>query len=280
MTRADVRRILVALDASPHSDAALQEAAALAAPLEAELAGIFVLDTELLRLAALPAASETGLTSAQRRPLNPETMTRALKAQADRARRSLEAVARRHRLQASFQLLQGNVLAEILKAVKKTDLLAMGVVGQMNVTRQRLGSTVRGVTTRAGCSVLLMSPTTPARAGTVVTVFCASGHAQRALALAQQLASRRDSELVVLIDASAEPAEALEARARAQLDTADVQVRFETIEPGNVPGLKTALERHNGGILVLANDCELLEGRTDAICSLAVPVLLAGGATD
>ena len=35
-----VRRILVALDASPQSDVALQEAASLAARLEAELLGI------------------------------------------------------------------------------------------------------------------------------------------------------------------------------------------------------------------------------------------------
>ena len=61
MSTSDVRRILVALDASPHSHAALEEAAALAKPLQAELAGVFVLDAELLRLSALPVARETRL---------------------------------------------------------------------------------------------------------------------------------------------------------------------------------------------------------------------------
>ena len=54
MSGRPVQRIVVALDASSHSHAALEEAAQLASGLEAELAGIFVLDSELLRLSALP----------------------------------------------------------------------------------------------------------------------------------------------------------------------------------------------------------------------------------
>ena len=46
-----IRRILVALDASPHSQAALQAASELAAALKAELVGIFVEDVNLLHLA-------------------------------------------------------------------------------------------------------------------------------------------------------------------------------------------------------------------------------------
>lgn len=279
MKTSDVRRILVALDASPLSDAALQEAAALAAPLEAELAGIFVLDTELLRLSALPTARETGLTSAQHRPLNPESMARALKLQAEKARRSLEAAARRHRLQASFQLIQGNVLAEILRAAKETDLLAMGVVGQMNLTRQRLGSTVRGVTTQASCSVLLLGAGT--RPGhNVVALYCGSANAKRVLALASQLASRREAELVVLIDGTPEQTESLESAAREQLAALGAAASFEAIGADGFPALKGALARHDAGLLVLASDCGLIEGHQDELSALEVPVLLARESAD
>jgi len=275
----NVRRILVALDASPHSDAALQEAAAIAGPLQAELAGIFVFDTELLRLSALPSASETGLTSAQRRPLTPESMERALRLQADRARKSLEATARRQRLNASFELSHGNVLAEILRAAKETDLLAMGVVGQMNVTQARIGSTVRGVTARAGCSVLLLSPGV-SRGDRVVAVFGGSAQAGRALELARQLAVRRDRELVVLIDPADGSAESLEATARAQLEAAGSGARFEVLGADGIGTLRAALLKHAGGLLVVASDCALIEGRQDQLSSLEVPVLLARGATD
>ena len=44
-----IRRILVALDTSPHSQAAMEAAIELAARFEAELAGMFVEDVNLLR---------------------------------------------------------------------------------------------------------------------------------------------------------------------------------------------------------------------------------------
>ena len=59
------RRILVALDASAHSHAALAAAVALAARLHAEIEGLFVEDINLLRLAELPF---TGLAHIKRKP--------------------------------------------------------------------------------------------------------------------------------------------------------------------------------------------------------------------
>jgi K+-sensing histidine kinase KdpD len=52
-----IRRILVALDASPDSLAALKTAADLARRMEAELMGLFVEDIELLRMADSPYAT-------------------------------------------------------------------------------------------------------------------------------------------------------------------------------------------------------------------------------
>jgi nucleotide-binding universal stress UspA family protein len=90
-----IRRILVALDASRQSVAALQVAADLASHLEAELVGLFVEDINLLRLAELPFAREVGSYSATRRRLNTRQVERQLKVQAERARRALEAYADR-----------------------------------------------------------------------------------------------------------------------------------------------------------------------------------------
>ena len=274
MTSPDVRRILVALDASPHSHAALEEAAALAVRLEAELAGIFVLDSELMRLSALPSASETGFTSAQRRTLDPQIMERALKLQAERAKRSLEDIARHHHLTATFQLLRGNVITELLRATRETDLLAMGLMGQMNVTRPRLGSTVRGVTRRAACSVLLLGP--EVRKGrSVVAVYGRSGNADSALTLAAQLAAQRDSVLVVLLCAPEESAASLETTVRELLAPTGKEPIIESIGVDGFGTLKAVLRRYDSGLVVLASDCELIEGHQDQLGSLDVPVLLA-----
>ena len=64
-----IRRILVALDASRHSLAALEAASELAEALKAELVGIFVEDVNLLYLAGLPFAREVRYLSGVDRPL-------------------------------------------------------------------------------------------------------------------------------------------------------------------------------------------------------------------
>ena len=274
MTTPRVRRILVALDASPHSHAALEEAAALAAPLQAELAGVFVLDAELLRLSALPVARETGLTSAQRRTLDPESMERALRLQAERARKSLEDTARQHRLDATFRLLRGNVLVELLRAAEESDLLAMGLMGQMNINPSRLGSTVRGVTKQATCSVLLLRPDVR-KGSAVIAVYGRSPNAGSALAIASQLAAQRCSPLVVLVCAAEDSAAQLRPAVEAQLAQTGQKPPTPAIDPGQFDGLKAALEEYDAGLLVLASDCELIEGHQDQLATLEVPVLLA-----
>ncbi|MFW5810637.1 MAG: universal stress protein, partial [Thermodesulfobacteriota bacterium] len=58
-----IRRILVALDASPASLEGLKTAAELAERLNAELYGLFVEDIDLLRAVELPFVTEIGYLS-------------------------------------------------------------------------------------------------------------------------------------------------------------------------------------------------------------------------
>lgn len=274
MSTRSVRRILVALDASPDSHAALEEAAALAARLEAELTGIFVLDTELLRLSALPVARETGLTSAQHRSLDPQQMERALKLQAERARLAMEAIARQHRLRSSFRLARGNVLAELLEAAAQTDLMALGAMGHMGVTGRRLGSTVRGIAARAACPVLLLRPAVR-RGSSVVAVYGRSAQADKALSLAALVALRREAELVVLLCGPETTLPELEERARAGAAELATEPVFERIAPDAFRSLNAILNGHDCGLVVLGRDCELIAGHDEELGDLDAPVLLA-----
>jgi nucleotide-binding universal stress UspA family protein len=268
-----VRRILVALDASSPSHAALEEAAALAAELHAELSGIFVVDAELLRLSALPMARETGLTSAQRRTLDPQAMERALKAQAEAARATLEATARRHRLQSTFRLSRGNVVSELIEAAAQTDLIAMGVIGHMGLAGKRLGSAARGVRARSRCSLLLTSRIHVG--GTVVAVTDGGADSTAAVELADQLSRGREVDLVVLVCGTADRREALTAELEQRLRDRPSAATLEAIDPdAGCVGLRGALSRHGCGLLITGSDCELLAGRDDELCALDCPVLL------
>ena len=113
--RITARRIVAAVDASQRGLEALEQAVRLAAELEAELQGVFVEDEDLLRLAGLPFASEVTPSSRGRR-LDPLSMTRALRAQAERVRRALERAAGGRRVPWSFQVKRGRPIREALAA--------------------------------------------------------------------------------------------------------------------------------------------------------------------
>jgi nucleotide-binding universal stress UspA family protein len=269
----DVRRILVALDASPHSQAALREAAALAERLHAELAGIFVLDAELLRVSELPVAVETGLTSATRRRLNPEDMERALKLQAGRARAALKAAAERHRLRSSFKLSRGDVVAELVAAASNVDVVALGLTGHMNVTGRRLGSTARGVAERATCSVLLLTP--QSRTGlSLVVMYGSSAGSSRALERGVELARQREVELVILLCGTGAEVVELGARAEQALSREGVQAVLDDIDPDRIETLPTLLGRYDCGLLLIPHDSELVEESSELIVGLGCPVML------
>ncbi|MEJ2343030.1 MAG: universal stress protein [Gemmatimonadales bacterium] len=84
-----IRRIVVALDASRSSLAALEAAAELAAAVNAELAGLFVEDENLVRLAGLPLAREFDRISERPRSMDTAQLRRHMARQAQQARRAL-----------------------------------------------------------------------------------------------------------------------------------------------------------------------------------------------
>jgi nucleotide-binding universal stress UspA family protein len=87
------RRILVGIDASNASLDALEAAASLAARLGSELAGLFVEDEDLLRLAALPFGDIVRSPSGERERLDRASVEATLRAVASHAREVLERTA-------------------------------------------------------------------------------------------------------------------------------------------------------------------------------------------
>jgi nucleotide-binding universal stress UspA family protein len=83
-----VRRIVVAVDSSPHAQAALDAAAALAARMHAELEGLFVEDIDLLNLAALPFGREFNMATGQARPFDAGALREQMEAEIARMRRA------------------------------------------------------------------------------------------------------------------------------------------------------------------------------------------------
>ncbi|HET7293785.1 MAG TPA: universal stress protein, partial [Vicinamibacteria bacterium] len=221
------RRIVVALDASPASLAALEAAGRLAARLQAELLGLFVEDVNLRRLVELPMASHYSLSSGSGLRLDAPALESQLRELAARARTALDALASRLALHASFRVARGSVTTELLTAAGEGDLLILGRAGHSLARHEGLGGTARSAARDSPGPVLLLPPGA-SLAGPVVVVQDASATSRPALEAGRRIAEVLGEELVVLATAPTE-AEAAElargCRRAAKAAGSEVRVR-------------------------------------------------------
>ena len=247
-----VRRVLVALDASPSSRAAAATAAELAVALQADLLGLFVEDAAIARLAGLPAASEVGSFAAAARPVAAADLGRRLRAQAERARRLFESGARRASLRGTFRVVRGRVDHEVAAAGGERDLLSLGRIGVSAVSR--LGSVARAALAR-GRGPLLLLPSSGRLGSPVVAVYGGGATGRHALAAAARLpaASRRGHLVILLPAADTAAAERLHAEAAALAAALGLAPRFRVVrlrcEPGGAEagGAESAVEDTGAG---------------------------------
>ncbi len=246
-----IRRILVALDTSPHSLAALDAAVNLAAKMNAELLGLFVEDIALLRLADVPCAREVLYFSAAEVPLSRASMESSLRIQSEQAREALAAAAQRAQVEWSFRTVRGDVSSEVLAAASDVDLLAMGKGGWSLDRMFRMGSTALELSASSIPVLLLPESGLPPKASLVV-YYDGSQAAKRGLLAALQLADSGMDGITVLLDAANRDDAIL---LQDEIDTLTrgtaKKFRYRQIDPHDKASLLRALEAERTGVLVL-----------------------------
>jgi nucleotide-binding universal stress UspA family protein len=195
----DFRRILVALDASKESLAALEAAAGLAAQLDAQITGLFIEDADLLNLAALPFSREAPALSRSGRLLEPERLAREFKSMAATARQALARMAEASHLQWSFRTTRGRIGTELLAAAREADLVAVGKGTRPLSGQIRLGQHTRTVATQTTCSMLIASSVSSPADAPLAAVYDGAAPAHGALALAARLSERDGRRLLVFV---------------------------------------------------------------------------------
>jgi nucleotide-binding universal stress UspA family protein len=258
-----IRRILIALDASPPSIAALEAAATRAARINAELLGVFIEDINLLRLASLPFAAEIGVLSPRARPLATEEMERHLRAQRARAEEVLERVAERLQLRWSFRVARGQIVAELLAAALEADLMALGAMSTQMIRRSWLGSTTQAIMARTA-RPLLITPHGATVRSPIAVVYDGSSGSVHALALARYVCEQlSDGALVVLLIADdAEQEERLRHAAMKQLGSSRASARYRWLVESDANELARALRTEHVGTLVFAADVRELDAQS------------------
>jgi nucleotide-binding universal stress UspA family protein len=269
-----IRRIVVALDASPHSLAALRAAAELAALLDAELIGVFVEDINLVNLAGLPAARQVSFYSATTRQFGRQQVEEELRAQANRARRALAAASQWSGIRSSFRVIRGVIENELLSIAKDADLVIMGKAGWSH--RRRLGSTTRILISQSPCQTLIIQQGT--RMGFVLgLLYDGSPASGRALQSATRLLQSRHGFLTILLLADEiEQARQMQSQVTHWLRERHLSARFRWLLGSAAKSLASIVKGEGYGALVVPSDMQTLtsEELADLLDEVEAPVLV------
>ncbi|GMR18065.1 MAG: universal stress protein [Gammaproteobacteria bacterium] len=239
-----MQRILVALDATAHSEAILNAAASIAESLQAELVGMFIEDIDLLRMVELPVIHEIGFATASRRVLSKEIVSRSMKARAGRASAHLISIAEKHQLQFSFRVARGQMLEEVLAEASENDVVAIGLH-----TRQQRLIVSSGVVQQSKCSVLLLHHTRVSGAS-VIVLYDGSTEANVSIRLGKKLAVARKNRMVIVLLSDQDKTKALQERA-AELLGDDVEVSYRSLAPQHTGELAMLLRQAQCRLLLV-----------------------------
>ena len=246
-----LRRILVALDASPHSREALELSVTIAADVGAEVVGVFVEDATALRAARLPFVQE--VRSYQRGPqtLSDHKVERQMRRQAEEAEDMLWRYADPFDVPHSFEVLRGAVTEELLAASARADLLALGKTST-DSSRRQLGSSAHAAVTQGSTPVLVVRRLLP-MPRPVLTYYDGTRVADDALGLAVHLACRiPDVPLKVLLPSDdAADVDALRSRVRTLCASASALVDMRPLSPLERCRFGHAALKEDGGLVVL-----------------------------
>ena len=194
--RGCVERVIVALDASPQSVAALEAAAEVAMLIEAELEGLFVEDIDLLSLCGLPFGREVCSYTATVRRLDAAGMERQLRVRAATIREVMGRVAARTPVRWSFRVARGSVVEELLAAAQGAALLSVGRTGRAGL--RGMGSVAQSLIDQTERPLLISGEGTGP--GLPLTVsYTGTSAARRALELALRLSRREPARLRVVV---------------------------------------------------------------------------------
>jgi nucleotide-binding universal stress UspA family protein len=257
-----IRHIVITLDASESGRPVLETAVRLAARLGAQLEGVFIEDSNLMRLAGLPFLRELRYWSLAEESFDPLRIQRELRTLARRAEQMLQQAAGELGVHWSFQVWRGRAGAEALAQSFAADILGLNPAGSLHAVRPARRERSR--------------PGTPAVAA-INILFSDSQAALRALSNACLLARDLATSLTILLPpGKTKPLQALKDKARGILEQYRQPARFVTLAGADARSL--AHSTSSPGICVLMAEVGhplLQKGGLDrCLAALSCPVLL------
>lgn len=252
-------RVLILLDGSRQSLAALDVAAEIAHRRGAQVLGIFVEEQNLLRSAGYGFAREVGSSSGAVRPLDSGQLQARLEAMAQQARLALARAMSSRGIAQALTLCRGQVPEEVLGLVQPEDLLILGQVGWSGAPGIRLGSTARALMRRAPGDVLLWADGVQAgaRQRVVVVLNHDQGANHRAIRVGAELAARHHQPMSVLLRASGDEDGQVAEDILSYLGQQGISARVRRLPMATPAALIRSLKEERAAHLILSRQSSL-----------------------
>ena len=258
-----IERVVVMLDAASENRSAIDIAVRLAVRTRTPLHGLFVEDQDLLRLAGLPFARQVTIGGGAE-PLTHETAALQLRAAAEGTRQELVGAANRHRIECTFEIVQGTNATAVAGASQRDLVVAGGltrpIAGHFQVEHRWRSS----VKTATGPFLLARSAWT-APGSVAILLRDRDAASARLFETAAQIAAARDSILAVLCTPTLAAAAGMEQWITERAATHGVQVQIEA-----APAEPTVLRERLGQLdcRVIALNAKLFEGSNGGLSDL------------
>ena len=268
-------RVLILLDGSRLSLAALEAAAEIASARNAEVLGIFVEETNLLRTAGFGFAREVGGSSGLARPLVAAALEARMQALAEQARRSLQHAMDSRGLVQTLKLCRGQVAEEVLNLMQPEDLVVLGWVGWSCIPGTRLGSTAQVLLRQAPGDVLLWAESRPRRQNRVVVLLNHDqGANHRAVRVGSELARRSNQPLSVLVRTKPEDDQSVAEEILTYLQREGIAARVKRIALTSAGAAVRAMQEEGATQLVVSRTSSLFadQGAEALLSELNLPI--------
>ncbi|MCB1950126.1 universal stress protein [Nitrosomonas sp.] len=276
MKKIQIKRILVALDASTVDRNILQAGIALATRFNARLDALFIEDIDLLHVAELPFVREVVYGAAVGRSINVAGMERSIQTQTARLRKLVASIAQQNQIEIALSVLRGNVASMLCDASRQTDLLIIGKNTQLLEKSQKIGSITRFVLSTARCNVAVLQFGSNIERPVVVS-FTGSEASQHALSLAIELAHEDHNQLIVLLPAVEDSKyQQLSKAVSESVDDYSLNVSLIRLTNNTAEQILQVVHRHQGRLLLLESGSTFLSEtqKQTLITQANVPVIL------
>lgn len=243
------KNILVALDTSAHSKAALETAAHMAERFRAGLKGLFVHEPGWTHRSKLTRSLRIDHPSGEMHVVAEETVEVELRGKERETERHFRKVTEERSLPSEWRVEKGAVKERIKEAAGEVDLVTLGVSGISHLKTQKLGSTAMSLIEECDKPVVLLKEGLDL-SGEIISVYDGSADSLVVVETGARIARKHDGTFLVIHFGEEHKAE-LSEKLDDLFDELKVLPRFYQIPEKDDGSYLYLLNMTRGGLLIL-----------------------------